>query len=345
MPRILFLILPLLLAACAAPAPQTGLLQENADFRHGVGAGPKPWTHEDFDRAEDTFTFAIFADLTGGEREGVFAVAVEQLRLLRPEFIVNVGDLVEGATRDREQLAGEWKVFDERARHARAPVFYTGGNHDLSNPQQWELWEQRYGPRYYHFLYKDTLFLVLDTEDSPLERQRYIDKIRSEAMERVDREGWSVMPETAYGQLEERKTGRIGAAQAEYFRTVIAANPQARHTFVLMHKPAWKRPGEENFAVIEAALAGRPYTVFRGHDHSYQHEQRQGRDYIGLGTTGGVLLPDAGLVVDHVTLVTVSGKEVDIANLRLSGIFDKTGQIPAGGETLCFELSHCPHQQ
>ena len=64
-----------------------------------------------------------------------------------------------------------------------------------------------------------------------------------------------MLPETGYGKLEERRTGRIGAAQADYFREVIARNPDVVHTFVLLHKPAWERPGEEFFARIEAALA------------------------------------------------------------------------------------------
>ncbi|MBT8048392.1 MAG: hypothetical protein HKN57_10395 [Xanthomonadales bacterium] len=66
-------------------------------------------------------------------------------------------------------------------------------------------------------------------------------------------------------------------------------------------------PEEENFATVEAALEGNPYTVVYG----------------------------------HVTLVTVSESGVDIANLRLSGIFDKSGKIPAGGEGLCFEAAVC----
>ena len=37
----------------------------------------------------------------------------------------------------------------------------------------------------------------------------------------------------------------------------------------------------------------------------------------------------------------VSATGVDIANLRLSGIFDKTGTIPAGGEDPCFEAAVC----
>jgi hypothetical protein len=45
--------------------------------------------------------------------------------------------------------------------------------------------------------------------------------------------------------------------------------------------------------------------------------------------------------VDHVTLVTVDDHGVDIANLRMSGIFDKTGHIPSGGDDVCFEMATC----
>jgi hypothetical protein len=81
--------------------------------------------------------------------------------------------------------------------------------------------------------------------------------------------------------------------------------------------------------------------VFYGHVHSYLHEQRHGRDYIRLATTGGVQNAAKDMAVDHVTLVTVSAQGVDIANLRMSGIFDKTGRIPLNGEDLCFEVSEC----
>jgi hypothetical protein len=100
-------------------------------------------------------------------------------------------------------------------------------------------------------------------------------------------------------------------------------------------------PDEENFVTIEAALADRPYTVFHGHVHAYQYQQRHGRDYIRLATTGGVQLEHAEQAFDHVTLVTVSDEGVDIANLRLDGILDKTGKIPAGGANLCFEAAAC----
>jgi hypothetical protein len=82
--------------------------------------------------------------------------------------------------------------------------------------------------------------------------------------------------------------------------------------------------------------------VFYGHAHSYRHEQRQGRDYIRLATTGGVQNRGKDMAIDHVTLVTVSPDGVDIANIRMSGIFNKTGKIPLNGEDLCFSIADCP---
>ena len=322
------------ISACAVHPPTEA---ESPVFQHDFTGSTVPWTHGDFDDESDKFTFALFSDLTGGEREVVFEVAVEQLRLLRPELIVSVGDLIDGGTMDHEQLEQEWNSFDERANRARAPVFHVGGNHDLTNPEMWEVWEERYGKRYYHFIYKNVLFLVLDTEDNPAEFQQYIHEIRLEALQVGDTEGWDAFALTKYGQLEERKSGRIGAGQATYFRNVIGQYPDVRWTFVLMHKAAWERPGEENFSTIEAALNGRPYTVFHGHIHSYLHEQRLGQDYIRLGTTGGSHAPGNPTAIDHVTLVTVSDTGVDIANLRMSGIFDKTGKIPLNGEDICLE--------
>ena len=324
----------ILISACAGTA-RTG--SESAVFQHDFTGSSLPWTHSNFDNETGKFTFALFSDLTGGERDGVFDVAVEQLRLLRPELIVNVGDLIEGGTMDHAQLEHEWNAFDQRAIRSRAPVFYVGGNHDLTNPDMWEVWNARYGKRYYHFVYKNVLFLVLDTEDNPADFQQYIHEIRLEAIRVFDSEGWAAAADTEYGRLEERKSGRIAAQQAAYFRQVIAQYPDVRWTFLLMHKPAWERPDEENFLTIEAALTGRPYTVFYGHVHSYLHEQRYGQDYIRLGTTGGSHAPGNPTAIDHVTLVTVSEAGADIANIRMSGIFDKTGKIPLNGNELCFE--------
>ena len=315
-------------------------LQASPGFQHEIDSGPRPWTDRNFDAAEDKFTFAVFADLTGGEREGVFDVAVAQLNLLRPEFIVNVGDLIEGDP-DRGEVDRQWADFDARAGKARAPVFYTGGNHDLLGETLQQAWADRLGPPYYHFVYKGVLFLVLDTEDHTPERSREMANLRAEALEVAAAEGWNAFAETEYAQLPENAAGNISAEQSTYFLEVLKRYPDVRHTFLLMHKAPWLREDLDTFTDLEAALGTRPYTVFHGHEHGYVYRQRRGRDYIQLATTGGVFLPENGDAYDQLLLVTVA-EDVTIANLKMSGILDKTGRLPVNGSELCLDHEDCP---
>jgi len=310
-------------------------------FQQDLSGQVLPWTNENFDAAGDKFTFAVFSDLTGGEREGIFEIAVAQLNLLRPELIINVGDLIEGSTEDPIDIDSQWDSFDERADKAKAPVFYVGGNHDLTGEFLQSVWDERYGPSYYHFVYKNTLFLVMDTEDNTPEKMQEIFAARNDALKVAEEEGWDAFAETKYVNMPENAAGNISLEQSQYFQAAIAENPDVLWTFLFMHKSPWLREDLTAFTDIEDALADRPYTVFNGHVHVYEQIERRGRDYIRLATTGGVQLPDEGRSMDHVTLVTVSESGADIANLLMEGILDKTGHIPLGGDDVCFESTEC----
>ncbi len=166
----------LLLLGCSKPP------NGKNEFHHEVVGPNTPWNGEQFDDNAGKFMFAIFTDLTGGERERIFEVAISQLSLLRPELILSVGDLIDGASQNRDSLSLEWESFDRRADRATAPIFYTGGNHDLTGQVLREVWLDRYGKRFYHFVYKDVLFLILDTEDHTPARMEEILQARSAAI-------------------------------------------------------------------------------------------------------------------------------------------------------------------
>jgi hypothetical protein len=310
-------------------------------FEHDISSRAKPWTAERVDRWPGKFAFAIFSDLYDGDRAGVFEVALAQLALLRPTFILSVGDLISGGSEDRQLLTKEWDRFDARARQAGAPVFHVGGNHDLTNQTMKDVFAERYGRTYYHFLYDNVLFLVLDSEDYAAERMRQIYLARDSAIKVLDGPHPELARDMTYFRMPERMTGEIGPAQSAYFQRVIADHPKVRWTFLFMHKPVWQRNGETSFAAIEAALAGRPYTVFNGHLHSYGHTVRGGHDYITLGTTSGSQAPQDSMAFDHVTWVTLTDQGPTITNLRLEGILDRTGHVPAGGDSVCFQASRC----
>ena len=341
----LFRMIVLAATIAAVGCSQSPNPGEEPPFRHDVVGDNTPWTHEKFDSSNDKFTFAIFSDLTGGERERIFEIAVAQLSLLRPEFIINVGDLIEGDSASAEGIGAEWSSFDDRANRASAPVFYVGGNHDLTGEFLQTVWDERYGRQYYHFVYRNVLFMVLSTEDNTPKRMQEIFETRNAAIKVVDEQGWDAFGQTEYARMPEQAFGNISAEQSRYFVDVLAKNRDVRWTFLFVHKPAWEREDEQNFAAIEQAMNDRPYTVFNGHLHTYKYRERRGRDYIQLATTGGVQFPKSGRSADHFLLVTVDDNRVDIANLLMNGVLDKTGHIPLGGDDVCFESAECASLQ
>lgn len=310
-------------------------------FFHDMNTVSTPWTHERFDNNSNKFTFAIISDLWGGERPGVIDVAIEQVNLLRPEFIMSVGDLIDGGTEDTLNLKEEWNEFDNKSSKAIAPMFYTGGNHDLTNTTMRDVWEKRHGKRYYHFKYNNVLFLVLDSEDYEDERMQEIYEARAIAIEIMDSNEPAKAIESLYFKMPERRTGEISAEQSKYFEQVIKENSDVRWTFLFMHKPVWMRDDSSGLNTIETALGIMPYTVINGHFHVYNHTERKGKDYITLATTGGAQNDKSDMAFDHFTMVTMTDDGPSIASLRLDGVLDKYGAIPLNGDTLCFQASRC----
>lgn len=316
-----FFILAIIFLGCKEQVKKT------PKFEHDIESGPTPWTRSEFELEEEDFTFAIISDLNGGEREGVYSTAVAQLNRLDPTFVLSVGDLIDGGTEDKAQLAKEWDSFDKRTSKFNMPFFYLGGNHDLTNPVMREFWKDRFGPRYYHFVYEDVLFLMLDSEDYEEERMMEIYKARAEAIKIIDGEIEGVYEESDYFKMEERRIGSMNDDQFNYFKTVLENYPEVKWTFVLMHKPLWMREDEKGLGKLETLLKERPYTVINGHFHSFSHRIRNNNDYMILGTTGGSQNPTDSLSFDHVTLVRMAKKPV-ITHLKMDGILDETGNIP-----------------
>ena len=334
--RAVTILTAALLAACSATP--------RAPFRHSVAGAALPWTHTNFDTASTRFTFAVVSDLNGGERPGVFEVAAAQLALLRPELVMSVGDLIDAPTAEPGALTREWSAFDRRVGTLEAPFFRVGGNHDLTGTVLRDVWRSRYGPTWYSFVYKNVLFLVLDTEDLTPERAQQIFVARSRAIQ-ADRNGITNTDTMEYYRMPERVAGNIGEEQAAYVTRALAQHPDVRWTFLFFHKPVWQSTNSPGFRAIEAALASRPYTVFSGHVHSFARSERQGREYFTLGTTGGGQNAKDPMAFDHLTLVTMTNQGPSIAHLRMDGVLAPNGKLPRGSDALCLQAMKCEAQR
>ena len=296
-------------------------------FIHEIPNAPYPWTSTAFELEEEDFTFAIISDLTGGERDGVYSTAVNQLNRLDPTFVLSVGDLIEGGTEDTVQLIKEWNSFDDRTKSLNMPFFHLGGNHDLTNPTMRKIWNKRYGNTYYHFVYENVLFLMLDSEDYGDERMMEVYEARSEAMKIVRGEVEGKFEDTEYASMIESKVGGMSDKQFQYFKNALDKNPDVKWTFVLMHKPVWMREDGLGLGRLEETLKGRNYSVINGHFHSFSYRKRLGQDYTMLGVTGGFQPENDSMSFDHVTLVRMAEKPI-VTHLKMEGILDETGKVP-----------------
>ncbi len=306
---------------------------QKPSFLHDISIGPTPWTSDVFELEEDDFTFAIISDLNGGERSNIYSTAVSQLNRLDPTFVLSVGDLIDGGTEDKAQLQKEWDWFDLRTSKLNMPFFHLGGNHDLTNPIMRQFWNDRFGPRYYHFVYEDVLFLMMDSEDYEEERMIEIYTARAKALKIIAGEIEGEYQDSDYFHMSERRIGGMSEAQYIYYKNVLEKYPEMKWTFVLMHKPLWMREDEKGLGKLETLLKDRPYTVINGHFHSFSHRKRYGRDYTILGTTGGSQHANDPISFDHITLVRMADEPV-LTHLKMDGILDETGKVPITMDSL-----------
>lgn len=284
-----------------APSAKTPLVKDGLAIRVEE---KNPFTNLEINRRANGFQFAVVSDRTGGRRPGVFLRAVTKLNLVQPEFIMSVGDLIEGYSEDPGAWALEWSEFENKLARLQMPFFFCPGNHDISNLPMSNEWKRKFGRSYYEFRYQDCLFVVLNTEDEPKKDREYFFK-----------------PE-----------------QRAWLKQTLENNKDVRWTFVFMHKPVWSitkfklpehTPATLGWDDIEASLQGRKYTVFAGHNHVYFKTTRHGMDYIALATTGGAstLTGVQDGKFDHFAWVTMNGEEPIIANILLDGIEDKNVRL------------------
>lgn len=288
--RVSTLSLVLLLSACATGAPAPNVSGQPIQKIN-------PWAHFGSVGGSDTFRFAIVADRTGGHRDAVFEQALRKVNELQPEFVMSVGDLIEGHTEDPAVLDQQWDELAGFIEQLDMPFFYVPGNHDISNKFMEAKWTERFGHPYFHFVYHNVLFLCLDTEDPP--------------------------------------TTHMSEAQAAYVAETLAEHKNVRWTLVFMHEPLWEERKDTGWARVEDLLQGRPYTVFAGHHHSYMKSIRHGQKYFRLATTGAAsTLRGANYFgeFDHVTWVTMTDEGPQVVNLATEGIRDENVRTPQDEE-------------
>ncbi len=227
-------------------------------------------------QAGNDFRFSIIGDRTGGAVPGVWEQTWREADALRPDFVITIGDAIEGRKDDAAEQ--EWNQIRQfLAGYRRYPIYLVAGNHDIWNARSRELFERAAGRRAsYSFRRQDALFVVLDNS------------------------GGFDLP----------------ADQLQFLERELQANPKLKPKFVFFHQPCWLlalKMGSGDFALHQLARKHGVDFIFSGHVHSYAKVVRDGVTYIQVGSSGARIKPDfdAGAFYQHL-LAEVKGGEVKI---------------------------------
>jgi hypothetical protein len=242
-----------------------------------------------FTEATNDFHFAIVGDRTGSAEAQIFGRVWHEVDLLHPDFVLNVGDTIQGGDDAKaEQQWEELRPFWQRYKHY--PLYFTPGNHDIWSSFSRQLYERESGrPAFYSFHFQQMHFTVLDNSRSQ----------------------------------------ELSPEQLQFLEDDLRANAGRHPKLVVFHRPYWiqaiRRDGV-NFPLHQLAKKYGVDHVVSGHGHQFVRMVRDGVAYMEVGSSGGTmrgkLLRGDGFpqgIFYHFVWAHVSGNQVRFTVKEISG--------------------------
>ncbi len=223
--------------------------------------------------------------ITASGKPAFFNNAIEQVNLIRPEFVIMLGDYVRAQHRPGDLII-EFENFYNALLSFEVPVFLVPGNHDLyvNEIDGSKLWRENLGPLYYSFSIMNCHFSCVNTSDWPFQDRNVMKKL-----------GLFVYPRKWQGQIlgaENEKDPRTYSGQLAWLRDDLE-NSKEKLKFLFCHHDPYRPEGRgvsfdnETFALffrlggggrgrralLELCSRYHVNFVFSGHLHS---------DYVGV---------------------------------------------------------------
>jgi len=240
---------------------------------------------EDRDLSTCPIRFAIIGDRTGGHMDHVYDSVVVEIERLRPDFVITVGDMIEGYASDAADYAEEWREYREIVAPLSMPIHYTPGNHDITTDVGLQPYREYVGEPVHSFDFRGLHIAVLDNS----------------RIEVTD--GWP-------------------QEQLDWLTADLAAHEDAAYTMVFYHKPFWyntvflAKPDPLHDICRKFGVDA----VVSGHMHCYFSDTFDGIQYTTVGSSGADTGPDTTYMGYHFAWVTVDGAGIHISPLRAGSV-------------------------
>jgi hypothetical protein len=196
--------------------------------------------------------FVILGDRTGSAQPGVYEQAWREIAAEKPEFVLTVGDLIEGL--EDAKTAAQWEEVGRLHKpYAAIPLYLTPGNHDIWSDLSEQLFRKHSGrPPHYGFDRGAAHFTVLDNS----------------------------------------RSDELTEAETAFLEADLKANAARPVKFIVSHRPSWimsvalRNP---EFPLHKLARQYGVKQVIAGHIHQMLRLELEGVEYLSLPSAGGHL--------------------------------------------------------
>ncbi len=248
------------------------------------------WSQEE---ATGTFAFAVLGDSRPAGK-APYAPALERLCAdigqTGADLLLGTGDYIDGSSNQgvvRAQYSHFFQGLAPLQSSKRIPVAFAPGNHDIVGiPANERIFEEYFGHLYFSFNMGGCHFIVLNTDGA-------------------------------------HTSGMVDDRQLQWLRADLAAREDALFTFVALHQPLYPVDGHKGSSLdahpqrrdaLHALFVEQKVDcVFAGHEHLYNHQEKDGVHYFITGGGGAPLYaaPDRG-GFHHYLLVRIEGNRYEV---------------------------------
>ncbi|NIN00334.1 MAG: hypothetical protein GTO24_20315 [candidate division Zixibacteria bacterium] len=229
--------------------------------------------------------FAIIGDRTGEAQPGIYEQIVQEIQRMRPDFVITVGDMIEGPAPDTAETKRRWEEYQQLIQTLTTAVYFVPGNNDIWDSTSLEFYKRYVGEPYYSFDTRGVHFVILDNS-----RWNRIDQFSEE--------------------------------QLAWLTDDLKKNENAACTFVIFHIPYWIRTVADGKpdALHSLFVKYGVDVVFTGHYHTYFSGELDDIIYTGVGSSGGGCHPSHTGLEYHFTWVTLDADGINIAPIKMGAV-------------------------
>ncbi|MEO0098021.1 MAG: metallophosphoesterase [candidate division WOR-3 bacterium] len=232
------------------------------------------------------FKFCVLGDRTPLSSPETFETVLNEIRVLKPDFIIHLGNLIKKGIKDTTLLKKEWENVQRIFSQLGIPYHLCPGSEDIWDEKSEEIFLRYFSKTYYSFNYENCHFVILDFSRFP----KYSD---------------------------------VPKEMIDWLREDLSLFRRARYTFVFAHRSYWRLLKERWGLHKVLSQLGVDYFL-SAHDCFYTYHKMDSIRYLQVGPTGAKLKEETeekrGGFPNYL-LVEVDKKRVNISVIKPGSIF------------------------